>query len=73
MSMHRFIHCEDGSFLLVANITRIFITEDTITKTSEIKASTLGPAMPFTLGRYDGRLNATLALAEIITALETDD
>lgn len=71
MAKNRFILCEGGSgYLLIRNITRLFVQADEITREAVIKASTVGPAMPFTVAKYENKLTADLALQELITAIE---
>ena len=68
--MTEFILCEDGSFLHIRNITRLFLAEDTITKGCSIKASVIGPAMPFLVADYDSRDAAATSLQELINLIE---
>lgn len=66
----KFILCENGSYLLVRNITRLFVQTDEIKRTGVIKASTVGPAMPFVVASYDNKLAAKVALQELVDRIE---
>lgn len=66
----KFIRCENGSYLLIRNITRLFVQTDEVRRTGVIKASTIGPAMPFTVAQYDNKLTAEVALQELIDRIE---
>jgi len=68
----RYILCEDGSYLHVRNVTRLFVVEDGVTRRGNIKASVIGPAMPFTVAEYDTQHEAELALQALIAQLEGD-
>lgn len=68
--MVRFIKCDDGSYLYVRNITRVFITTDVTDENAIIKASVIGPAMPFTVTKYPDKHQAELALVDLILRLE---
>lgn len=70
MSKANFILCDDGSFLHIRNITRLFLAEDTITKGCSIKAGMIGAAMPFMVADFANRAIATVALQELIYAIE---
>jgi hypothetical protein len=69
----QFIMCEDGSYLHIRNITRMWVAEDTITRRGEIKASMIGPAMPFTVAEYDTKDRAAQALLALVTEIEGED
>ena len=43
------IECEDGSWINSAHVTRLFVTEDIVADCWKLKASTAGPAHPFTV------------------------
>jgi len=66
----KFIYCTDGSYLNVRNITRIWVAEDTITARGVIKASTIGPAMPFTVAEYETGDRAAEVLRNLIDLVE---
>lgn len=66
----KFILCENGSYLLIRNITRLFVQVDEIKKTAVIKASTVGPAMPFVVAEYASKTAADLALLELVDQIE---
>ena len=70
MAKSKFIRCENGNYLLIRNVTRLFVQADEISKTAVIKASTIGPAMPFEVARYDNKLSADVALQELIDRIE---
>lgn len=67
---HKFIRCENGSFLLIRNITRLFVETDNIKKTAAIKASTVGPALPFTVATYDNTNQADTGLYMMVNWIE---
>ena len=56
-------------YLHVRNITRLFLVSDYNGKT-DIKASTIGPANPFTVEVYETEETAERALANLIEWLE---
>lgn len=68
----KFIRCDDGSQLLIENITRLFINDDPVSKMSEIKASTVGPALPFTVTKIGGRQAAELYLLDLVQKIECE-
>lgn len=67
---NKFVLCEDGSYLYIRNITRLFLAEDTITKGCSIKASVIGPAMPFLVADFESRAVAALHLHALIEQIE---
>lgn len=66
----KFILCEDGSYLKVKNITRMWAAEDAITRRGTIKASMIGPAMPFTVSEHDTKDRAAQALQALVALVE---
>lgn len=70
MAKSMFIRCENGNYLLIKNITRLFVQADEITRKATVKASTIGPAMPFTVAQYDNKNLAEIALTELIDRIE---
>ena len=68
----KFILCHDGSYLAIRNIIRLYVEEDTITRQGAIKASTIGPAMPFKVAEYDTKEDATLMLQGLILQAEEE-
>jgi hypothetical protein len=64
------IHCEDGGYLLVRNITRLFLAVDTISREATIKASVIGPAMPFTVAKHSTSAIARNHLEDLIDMIE---
>lgn len=66
----KFILCEDGSYLHIKNITRLWVAEDAITRRGQIKASMIGPAMPFTVSEHDTKDSAAMALQALVELTE---
>ena len=69
MANLRFIRCEDGSYVLVQNITRLSIDTD-YTHRARIKAHTIGPAMPFTVAEFETVRAAQMWLLDLVERLE---
>lgn len=69
-SRAKFIMCEDGSFLKIKNITRLWTEEDAISRRGAIKASMIGPAMPFTVAEFNTKSDAAMALRALIDLAE---
>lgn len=66
---NKFIRCEDGSYVLVRNVTRLSIDTDYDDK-SRVKAHVIGPAMPFTVATFSARKDAQLWLLDLVERLE---
>lgn len=73
MAKVKFIRCSDGGFLYLKNITRLFLAGDTITQGCSVKASVIGPAMPFVVADYENRLEAEASLQALVDLVEGED
>lgn len=68
--MNKYIRCDDGSYLAVRHVSRLFVQEDVTTDTGVLKASIPGPAHPFTVAKYDSARDAQIALLDLIERIE---
>jgi hypothetical protein len=48
----------------------LFVQADEIKRNAVIKASTIGPAMPFVVAVYDDKKAAEIALLELVDRIE---
>jgi hypothetical protein len=68
----RYIRTQHSGNLNVDHITRLFVETDVIGENAIIKASTVGPQMPFIIARCDSEEAAGNLLEELTRKLETE-
>jgi hypothetical protein len=72
----KWLRCDDGSYIQVRHITRLFVQEDIVADCAWICASIPGPAHPFKIAQfresdYSAHNNAVFWLNDLIDRLET--
>ena len=65
-----FIRCEDGSYLRVKAVTRIYAQEEVISGKGLIYAVAPGPQLPYIVYSYETLHDAEAALSMLIASIE---